>query len=271
MEIEKKAATVEAAIEEGLAELQLQEKDVNIEILSKGSLLKKACVKLTVKPRGTEAAEVFLQNVLKLMGLDCTVNASEDDETCTLDLVGEDNGTAIGYRGDVLDSLQYLSLLVANKQFDMTKRVVVDAENYRAKRAETLTRLAHRLAHKAAKTGQVEKLEPMNPFERRVIHTALQDDKFVKTSSEGEEPRRCVVITPNQRPQRSYQERSSEGRPARERSESTSSSGYDYNEPKTTFRDDAATQDMYDAARRNEFKKSGGGKTRSFGAKKRPF
>ena len=101
----------------------------------------------------------------------------------------------IGYRGETLDSLQYLISLVVNKDHDIPyKRVVLDTENYRAKREETLKRLADKIAYKVKKTGRPFKLEPMNPYERRIIHSALQDDASISTYSEGEEPYRKIVV-----------------------------------------------------------------------------
>lgn len=138
----------------------------------------------------------FLQSVLDKMQLNCTLSIKSNRDLLHIIIKGEDTHFVIGYRGETLDSLQYLCLLYANKNTRFKKRLVIDAEGYRDLRAKTLTDLSLKLARKVAKTGNSIELEPMNPFERRVIHTALQNDKYVKTSSEGEEPNRYVVISP---------------------------------------------------------------------------
>ena len=122
------------------------------------------------------------------------VEVTETEESINVNLVGDSTGVLIGRRGETLDALQYLTSLVVNKDLDEYKRVVLDTENYRAKREETLIKLANRIAGKVAKTGKRVVLEPMNPYERRVLHATLQDNAKVETVSEGEEPYRRVII-----------------------------------------------------------------------------
>ncbi|MDR3216894.1 MAG: KH domain-containing protein [Clostridiaceae bacterium] len=141
------------------------------------------------------AAE-FIADVLKKMSLECDVVGKETGDGILLDVTGEDSGNVIGYRGETLDALQYLALLIANQGEGDFQKLVINAENYRAKREETLISLANKLAAKAAKTGRRVVLEPMNPFERRVLHAALADSTLASTVSEGEEPNRYVVIVP---------------------------------------------------------------------------
>ena len=136
----------------------------------------------------------FLKEVIKEMGLDLDITAKKSENSLYLDIQGKDSGTIIGKRGQTLDALQYLTSLVANKESEVYTRVVVDAENYRAKREKTLEALANRLANKVVKTKRSVKLEPMNPYERKVIHAALHDHPKVVTRSEGQDPYRRVVI-----------------------------------------------------------------------------
>ena len=141
-------------------------------------------------------AKTFLQDVAKEMGLKVNVKVSSNKDNVYVDIDGEDSGTIIGKRGSTLDALQYLTSLVVNKDQNNYIRIVIDAENYREKREKTLEKLAFRLADKALRSGRSVRLEPMNPYERKVIHTALQQRKGVTTRSEGEEPYRRVIIEP---------------------------------------------------------------------------
>ena len=142
--------------------------------------------------------QVFLQNVLNKMGLNCAVEATESDDTVALVITGDDASVAIGYRGETLDALQYLCSLQLNGKSSGFRRVTLDAEGYRSKREKTLQRLAMNLEQKVKRTGREAKLEPMNPYERRVIHTTLQNSKYVTTQSEGQGSARHVVISPKQ-------------------------------------------------------------------------
>ena len=141
-------------------------------------------------------AKEFLEKLMAEMGLEATVKVAANADSVYVDIDGKDTGTVIGKRGQTLDAVQYLTSLVVNKGEDEYIRVVVDAEGYRAKREATLEKLAYRLAEKAVKTGRSVRLEPMNPYERKVIHTTLQTVPSVTTKSEGNEPYRRVVIEP---------------------------------------------------------------------------
>lgn len=138
----------------------------------------------------------FLLKVFDAMGLKVNVDINEKDGEMNIDLSGDEMGVLIGKRGQTLDSLQYLTSLVVNKGTKEYVRVKVDTENYRERRKETLENLAKNLAYKVKRTKKAVSLEPMNPYERRIIHSALQNDKYVTTISEGEEPYRKVVIKP---------------------------------------------------------------------------
>ena len=145
-------------------------------------------------PCEDHAALTFLKEVTKEMGLDLTVTAKQGKDVLYLDIQGKDSGTIIGKRGQTLDAIQYLTSLVVNKENSAYTRVVVDAENYRAKREKTLELLAVRLANKVARTRKSVRLEPMNPYERKVIHATLQSHPQVTTRSEGQDPYRRVII-----------------------------------------------------------------------------
>lgn len=141
----------------------------------------------------------FLTNVFKAMNLEVEINVNykQEDNEIEIDLSGKEMGVLIGKRGQTLDSLQYLTSLVVNKGNSSYVRVKIDTENYRKRRRETLENLAKNLAYKVKRTKRPVSLEPMNPYERRVIHSTLQNDKYVSTHSEGEEPFRRVIITLN--------------------------------------------------------------------------
>ena len=143
------------------------------------------------------SAEDFLKDVFKAMDMvvDIKVTENREEKTMDIELSGEEMGVLIGKRGQTLDSLQYLVSLVVNKYSDDYIRVKIDTENYRERRKETLENLARNIAYKVKRTRKTVSLEPMNPYERRVIHSALQNDRYVTTHSEGEEPYRRVVVT----------------------------------------------------------------------------
>lgn len=136
----------------------------------------------------------FLNEITEKMGLEVTLEAKENEDMIYVDIEGKDSGTIIGKRGQTLDAIQYLTSLVANKGDGKYIKVVVDAENYRQKRERTLEQLANRLASKVTKSRKSVRLEPMNPYERKVIHATLQSNPEVTTRSEGEEPYRRVII-----------------------------------------------------------------------------
>ena len=141
-------------------------------------------------------AQRFLMEVTRLMGVDVSVASSTDAEgNVRVDMHGDTLGILIGRRGETLDALQYLTSLNVNRGQEEYTRVTIDTENYRAKREEALTRLANRMANRAVKTGRKVVMEPMNPYERRILHSALQQNDAVTTHSEGDEPNRHVVIT----------------------------------------------------------------------------
>ena len=204
-EIEITASSYEDALAEALKALDLTEEQVDAQIVKQSGLIrKKVTVKVTQKATPKDIAIDFINTLIEKMGLECSATIREEDDAYYVSVSGKDTSTLIGYRGDVLDCVQYLTLLVVNKTADLDKRIIIDGENYREKRTIVLSKLAKKLAIKAAKTGKDVSLEPMNPFERRVIHSALADDKFVTTESEGEEPNRYIVIKPNKR---SYSDR----------------------------------------------------------------
>ena len=203
--IEVYGKTIEEAVESGLTQLGVTREQVEIEVLeeptTKGLIFKKvtqAKVKLTKKLGDAQRAAQFLEGLFDLINVHATTEIVRDDDKICINLTATNTSFLIGYRGEVLDALQSLASAVANIGREDYKRLVVDCENYREKREDTLVQLAERLAAKAVKTGRKIILEPMIPFERRVIHTALVDNKDVKTESEGKEPNRYVVIVPNE-------------------------------------------------------------------------
>ena len=143
-----------------------------------------------------DEAKVFLNKVFAAMNMTVDIDIKNTEDEIDINLAGDDMGVLIGKRGQTLDSLQYLTSLVVNKGNKEYIRVKVDTENYRERRKETLENLAKNLAYKVKRTKRPVSLEPMNPYERRIIHSALQNDKYVTTHSEGEDPYRKVVITP---------------------------------------------------------------------------
>ena len=158
--------------------------------------VKKETKLVEVQPQTIEAVEDFLKNTMKAMDMEVELKTEIDqDGALCVDMSGEHMGILIGKRGQTLDSLQYLANRVANKHQEGYVRVKLDTENYRARREETLRHLATNIAHKVKRNRRPVALEPMNPYERRIIHSALQSDPYVMTHSEGEEPFRKVVIT----------------------------------------------------------------------------
>ena len=195
--------TVEDAVMEAAIKLETTSDRMEYEVLEKGSNgflgigSKPARIRARKVMETAERAEKFLMDVLEAMDLKATVSMEENKEERTLDidLAGDDMGVLIGKRGQTLDSLQYLVSLVVNQGEDDYIRVKVDTENYRQRRKDTLENLAKNIASKVRRTGKPVTLEPMNPYERRVIHSALQNDRYVETHSEGEEPFRKVVVS----------------------------------------------------------------------------
>jgi spoIIIJ-associated protein len=200
--IETVGKTVQEALKNALEELKVTKDKVDIEIIDEGNKglfnligSKPAKIRVTVKKNQIDEAKTFLSDVLKSMGVEADVEITEEKDTLNINLSGSKMGLVIGYRGETLDSLQYLVSLVINKDHSLPyKRVVLDTENYRSKREETLMRVAQKTAYKVRKSGRPYKLEPMNPYERRIIHSALQSYNDINTYSEGEEPFRRIVV-----------------------------------------------------------------------------
>ncbi len=233
--VEKIGKTVQEAVGLALEELNMEEDKVEIEVLEEGSKGifglggKQAKVRVTEKDRagagssrasagsrtgvaGTTGGEEkdgqfsdmsesagcaldFILKVLEKMSIAAAVDVMEDDESVQFRISGDDVGIIIGRHGETLDSLQYLTSLVVNRIGSRFKRVIIDTENYRQKREETLVRLADRLAERVVREGKSITLEPMNPYERRIIHASLQENKYIRTYSVGDEPNRKVVIS----------------------------------------------------------------------------
>ena len=201
--IEVSAKTVEDALTEASIKLGVTSDQLQYEVIEKGTSgflgigSKNAVIKVCKKLSVEENIKEFLGKVFQAMGIEATVSVKVDKETKNIDvdLAGPDMGVLIGKRGQTLDSLQYLTNLAINKQSDEYYKVKIDTEDYRQRRKDTLENLAKNIAYKVKKTKRPVSLEPMNPFERRVIHSALQNDKFATTHSEGEEPYRHVVVT----------------------------------------------------------------------------
>lgn len=199
--VEKTAKTVEEAIELALQELEVTEDQVEIEILEEGSksLLglrkaKEAKVRVILYDYATEITRDFLEELFEKMGLDAKIDITEDEEIMRVNISSSNSGVIIGRRGETLDALQFLTGLVVNRNNTTYKKIILDTEDYRKKREVTLESLANRLAFKVEKSGKSMSLEPMNPYERRIIHSTLQKNKNVETYSVGEEPNRKVVI-----------------------------------------------------------------------------
>ena len=202
--IEISAKTVEDAIIEACQKLTVTSDKLEYEVVDEGKAglfgigAKPAVIKARVKASLEDKVKGFLNEVFAAMNIEVlvAVEYKAEEKEMNVDLSGEDMGMLIGKRGQTLDSLQYLVSLVVNKETEEYVRVKVDTENYRERRKATLENLAKNMAHKAKRIRRSVSLEPMNPYERRIIHSALQDDKYVTTHSEGDEPFRRVVISP---------------------------------------------------------------------------
>ena len=201
--IEVTGKTVEDARTEALIKLGTTSDQIEVEILEKGSSgflgigSKPAVIRVRRKFTMEDCVRDFLTQVFDEMDLtvDISVEVEEDNHTVNVELKGDEMGVLIGKRGQTLDSLQYLTSLALNRHTDEYVKVKLDTEDYRKRRKETLENLAKNIAYKVKRTKRPVSLEPMNPFERRVIHSTLQNDKYVSTHSEGEEPHRHVVVT----------------------------------------------------------------------------
>ena len=204
--IEVSAKTVNEAITEACTKLGVTSDKIDYEIIDEGSNgflgigSKPAIIKASVKEEEVsleDVAKKFLNDVFTSMNMTVLINIifNEEKKEMDIDLSGDEMGVLIGKRGQTLDSLQYLVSLVVNKNTEDYVRVKIDTENYRERRKETLETLAKNIAYKVKRTRRAVSLEPMNPYERRIIHSALQNDKYVTTHSEGEEPFRKVIVT----------------------------------------------------------------------------
>lgn len=200
-EIQVSAKTEERAIEEAVRQLGVDSADdLEIEVIEKaakgflGFGSKDAVIKAVVKFNPEKTAKEFLREMFVAMGIIVNIETELKEKQLLINLSGSDMGILIGKRGQTLDSIQYLVNLVVNKGNAPYLSITLDTENYRQRRKETLESLAYNLAKKVKHTGKKVVLEPMNPYERRIIHSSLQNNKYVTTYSEGEEPYRNVVI-----------------------------------------------------------------------------
>lgn len=202
--VELTGKSVEEVIQKGLEELGVQRSNAEIEILSEPSQgffgligTRDAKVRISVKKDPAEYALEFVKGMIEKIGVkDARVEIEKQNESSVyIEIIGKNLGILIGKRGQTLNSLQYLTNLVVNKQFNYYNRIILDIENYRQRREKTLRQLAENLAQKVVKGKRNIVLEPMIPQERRIIHTALQNNPSVVTFSQGDEPYRKVVIT----------------------------------------------------------------------------
>lgn len=199
--LEVTGKTIEEALDKALGELNVTKEDVDIEVIdqpSRGFLgligNKLAKIKVTLKDTPKDLARKFIQDILDCMDIESEIKITQKNNEISINLIGEDATSLIGKRGYTLDSLQFLTGLVVNKSSNTKIRVLIDIQNYREKREKSLIRYARKLAKQCAKTKKTIKLESMNPYERRIVHSALQNDRYVNTYSEGIDPNRKVVI-----------------------------------------------------------------------------
>ena len=202
--LEIRSKTKDEAINKALAKLNVKSEDLKIEVLenaSKGFLgflgAKDGLYKFTVIEKETEVdiAKAFVENILKNSNIEADLSVTQEGNVIKVDIKGEEASVLIGRRGETLDSIQLLTGLALNKiNKNSNMRVLVDIENYRSKREQSLIRYAHKVAREVAKTKKTKKLDYMNPYERRIIHSALQNNKTVSTYSEGTDPYRRLVI-----------------------------------------------------------------------------
>ena len=201
--IEIKSKTKEEAIQSALLQLGVEEKDIEVNVIqnpSKGFLgligAKEGIYEITViKKEEIDIAKEFVENILLKSKINAKVNATQEENLIKISIEGKDATCLIGRRGETLDAVQFLTGLALNKiNKDSHMRVIVDIENYRSKREQSLVRYARKVAREVAKTRRTKKLDYMNPYERRIVHSALQNDKYVITYSEGTDPYRRLVI-----------------------------------------------------------------------------
>ncbi|MCR8745896.1 RNA-binding cell elongation regulator Jag/EloR [Romboutsia lituseburensis] len=203
--LEIRSKTQDEAVSKAITELKVSLEDLNVEVLEqpKSGFLgfigaKEGLYKFTVIEKELselEIAQQFVKGILKNSKIEAVVNVTQDNNLIKVDIEGKDAACLIGRRGETLDSIQFLTGLALNKiNKDSHMRVLVDIENYRSKREESLIRYANKVAREVAKTKKTKKLDYMNPYERRIVHSALQNDKYVTTYSEGTDPYRRLVI-----------------------------------------------------------------------------
>ena len=221
--IETEARTTEEAIHKACEELGVSREDLEVEVLSNGSSgflglgVKNARIRATVKeksappisealplralsdPQVAETAKKTLQDILRLLEVEATVDLEEDSERILLNIKGDGSGLLIGRKGQTLDALEYLINKIVHKDAEDKKRIVVDTENYRLRREDSLVKLAQRLAGKAKRLGRPVTISPMSAHDRRIIHLALQDDKNLRTWSTGSGLYRKVIISPEKK------------------------------------------------------------------------
>ena len=227
--IEVSAKTVDDAVTKALIQLGTTSDNLDYVVVEKGSTgilgifnSKPAVIKARKVMTVTDIAEEFLSHVFETMNMQVSISSTMDEEEkcLNIDLSGEDMGVLIGKRGQTLDSLQYLVSLIVNKESEEYLRVKLDTENYRERRKATLENLAKNIASKVKRTKRPVALEPMNPYERRIIHSALQGDRYVTTKSDGEEPYRHVIVFLKRDSRRDrYDRYERPGRPARDHQE----------------------------------------------------
>ncbi|MBO5130837.1 MAG: protein jag [Romboutsia sp.] len=200
--LEIRSKNKEEALKKALLELNVNQEDLEIEEIEqpiKGFLgflgSKEGLYKFTVIEKECDIARSFIENMLKNANVNAKVNITQENNLIKVDIEGKEASCLIGRRGETLDSIQFLTGLALNKiNKDSHMRVLVDIENYRSKREESLIRYANKMAREVAKTKKTKKLDYMNPYERRIVHSALQEDKYVTTYSEGTDPYRRLVI-----------------------------------------------------------------------------
>ena len=200
--ITKSGKTVDDALHEALKELHASRDEVEVTVIDEGARgflgmfgAKDAVIQVVKKFNPEKIAVTFLQEMFQAMGMNVSIETKLKEKQLAIELSGDEMGVLIGKRGQTLDSIQYLVSLVVNKGNSPYVSILLDTENYRQRRKETLESLAYNLAKKVKQTKRNVVLEPMNPYERRIIHSSLQNDRYVTTYSEGEEPYRNVVIT----------------------------------------------------------------------------
>ncbi|MEG2869487.1 MAG: RNA-binding cell elongation regulator Jag/EloR [Terrisporobacter sp.] len=200
--LEIKSKNQEEALKKALDKLKVEVEDLEIEVLvapTRGFLgligAKEGAYKFTVIEKEADIAKNFITNILKNSNVIADVNVSQEKNLIKVNIEGKDAACLIGRRGETLDSIQFLTGLALNKiNKDSSMRVLVDIENYRSKREESLIRYANKVAREVAKTRKTKRLDYMNPYERRIVHSSLQNDKYVTTYSEGTDPYRRLVI-----------------------------------------------------------------------------